>query len=195
MGARKVQISFQVALEAVLICTIALFIAMGFLYFVFPQVAGLLDSDLRFEMFRNKEVILLAILIILLLTTFSTAYPSYQLVSQSPIQDLKRNQGLGKNLSIGKTLLLTQFTISIVCICATLIVGRQVRFLSEKNLGYDRSNLVSLIMPREYPADKIPVLKNELARLAGVEAVSYSWYLMAGTSYFKDWYEVEQKEK
>lgn len=195
MGARKMQISFQVAVEAVLICTIALLIAMGFLYFLFPQVAGLLDSDLRFEMFRNKEVILLVILIILLLTTFSTAYPSYQLVSQSPIQDLKRNQGIGKNLSIGKTLLLTQFTISIVCICATLIVGRQVRFLSEKNIGYDRSNLVSLIMPREYPVDKIPVLKNELARLAGVEAVSYSYYLMAGTSYFKDWYEVEQKGK
>jgi putative ABC transport system permease protein len=50
-------------------------------------------------------------------------------------------------------------------------------------------------MPDEYPQDRISVLKNEISSLAGVENVSYSYYLMPISTYFKGWYEIEQEGK
>jgi putative ABC transport system permease protein len=50
-------------------------------------------------------------------------------------------------------------------------------------------------MPDEYPADRVSLLKNTFRNLAGVESVSYSYYLMPISTYFKGWYEVEREGK
>jgi putative ABC transport system permease protein len=96
---------------------------------------------------------------------------------------------------MGKTLLFVQFVISTICICATVIIGKQISFVKETDLGYDRSHVVSLVMPDEYPADRVALLKNAFVNQAGVESVSYSYYLMPISTYFKGWYEVEHDGK
>ncbi|HEY5826413.1 MAG TPA: FtsX-like permease family protein, partial [Cyclobacteriaceae bacterium] len=60
-----------------------------------------------------------------------------------------------------------------------------------KDPGYDRHNVAVVFMPDNYPNEKIPVMKMELQRLPGVEAVSYSTFLIAGGGYYKDWYRAE----
>jgi putative ABC transport system permease protein len=45
--------------------------------------------------------------------------------------------------------------------------------------------------PDRFPAEKIPVIKDEFKKLAGVEAVSYSTFRIAGAGYYRDWYRVE----
>lgn len=192
LGARKRQIGFQVALEAVTISVIALVSGIGLLYILFPVVADMLDPNLRFEMLSNTNVMMLCILIIILLVATSTAYPSYVLALQTPVQDLKSHGSYGRGMNVGKALLVVQCMISVICMCATIIVGRQINFVRQTDLGYDRSNVVSLVMPDEYPSERIPVLKDEMSRLAGVEAVSYSYYLMPISTYFKGWYQIEK---
>jgi putative ABC transport system permease protein len=195
LGAQKTQIGFQVALEAVLISTLALLISVVLLYVTFPVVNQMLDPNLRFEMLMTTNVMTLAGIVILLIVIFSAAYPSYRLALPAPAQELKPNATYGDNMSVGKMLLLVQYAISILCICATVVVSRQLSFVQETDLGYDRTHVVSLIMPDEYPSERVSVLKNELARLAGVEVVSYSYYLMPVSTYFKGWYQVERKGK
>ena len=98
---------------------------------------------------------------------------------------------MGRNSSAGNVLLLVQFTISIICISATFIVGQQIQFFQTKNPGYNRENTIVLFMPDRYPDEKIPVIKDELSKVSGVEAVSYSTFLIAGGGYYRDWYRVE----
>jgi putative ABC transport system permease protein len=51
-----------------------------------------------------------------------------------------------------------------------------------------------LIMPGQYPPEKVSLLKNEISKLAGVESVSYTHYPIVSV-YFKDWYDVEMDGK
>ncbi len=191
LGARKRQIGFQVFMDTVFVCLLALLISLGLLYSLFPKIANLLNPDLQFEMLWDGKVMVLVALTILFLITLSSAYPAFRLSSQNPMKDLKLGQGFGLR---GRVLLLTQFSISIICICATAVVGKQLRLFSEKDLGYDRNNLMYLIMPGQYPQEKVSLLKNEISKLAGVESASYTWYPMTSV-YFKDWYDVEMDGK
>ena len=191
LGALKRQIALYITLEALFLCLLGLLVSFGCLYFFFPSVLMLLDSNLRFEMVFDSKVISLVAATIFLLVGFSTTYPAYHLAFNSPVNDLRGESIIGRRSSVGKSLLIVQFIISIVCVSATLIIGNQVRYIEGRDLGYNRHNLVSLIMPENYPMDKVPVLKNELSRVAGVESISFSYYLMTGVPYFKDWYNVE----
>ena len=191
LGAKKKQIAFQVTLEALFLCSVGLIISLLILYFLFPKVLVLLDPNLKFAMLLDTNVMALVALTMFFLTAFSTAYPAFKLSVNSPMSDLKKGVGFGNNLSTGKTLLLFQFIVSIICISATLIVGNQVEYISSKDLGYDRHNVISLIMPEEYPLEKASVLKDELDRLASVVSTSYAHYHITGVPYFKSGYEVE----
>ena len=195
LGAVKRQIGFQVALEAIFISVLSMVIGIGLLYLLFPAISEMLESNLRFDMILEPTVILLSVLILFFLVVISSAYPSYILALQKPAQDLKANTSYGTGMNLGKILLTAQCVISVICICATLIVGRQLNFIRQTDLGYNRENVVSLVMPDEYPPERVALLKNEMARLAGVEAASYSYYLMPISTYFKDWYQVEKAGK
>jgi putative ABC transport system permease protein len=192
LGARKIQIGFHVVFEALIISGIALVIAVALLYEFFPLVSAKLDTGLRFGMLTDRTVIASIGVLLTLLIAFSSAYPWYRLSSRKATEELKSNSGYGTGMGTGKVLLVIQYGISIVCICCTAIVGNQLAFVKNTDVGYNRSGVVSLVMPDEYPAEKVSVLKNELGRLAGVEAISYSYYLMPVSTYFKDWYRVER---
>ncbi|HLT74722.1 MAG TPA: FtsX-like permease family protein, partial [Ohtaekwangia sp.] len=77
------------------------------------------------------------------------------------------------------------------CITSTLVIGQQLRFIQERNPGYDRENLIVAYMPDQYPTEKIQVIKDEFANVPGVEAVSFSTFRIAGAGYYRDWYRVE----
>jgi putative ABC transport system permease protein len=191
MGARKKQIAFQVILEAGVISFISLAISIGGLYLLFPQIRQMLDPNLRFVSLLDTKVMLIVGCIMGLLVLLSTAYPAYQLAVNNPIDDLKARSAAGKHLSLSKILLLSQITIAVICITATFVVSQQLQFIQSRNPGYDRHNLVVVALPDRYPAEKNPVMKNEFEKLAGVEAVSFSAFRIAGAGYYRDWYRVE----
>lgn len=191
LGARKKQIALHVIMESCLISISALLLSTVALYFLFPYVLLSLDSNLSIAMLFKPNVMIWVALIGLLLIILSTAYPAYRLALTNPIKDLKSESAFGGNSSTGKTLLLAQFTISTICICGTLIVGRQIEFIQTKNPGYDRHNMIVVYTPDRFPSEKIPVIKDEFKKIAGVEAVSYSAFRIAGAGYYRDSYKVE----
>jgi putative ABC transport system permease protein len=192
LGARKKQIAFQVTLEAVFFCSSALLVSVTIVYFLFPDILRLLEPNLLFAMLLDRRVILLIAFSMFLLILFSAVYPSIHLSSASPANALKGSGNTGKKSDWGRHLLLVQLVISIICISATLGVRNQINFIRNTDLGYDRYNVVSLLMPNQYPIEKAPVLKAKLAELASVESVSFSYYMISGAPYLKAWYKVEE---
>jgi putative ABC transport system permease protein len=191
LGAQKKQLAIQITVESLFYCLSALLISIALLYIIFPQVTELLDPNLSVNMLLDPSVISILIVTVLFIVVFTTTYSAIKLSINKPINDLKKELVFGRDLSVGKVLLLTQFVISIICIAFTLVVSNQVDFIETKDLGFDRTNVISLVMPDEYPAEKVEVLKNELKSLTKVEDVSYSYYLVTGVPYLKDWYKVE----
>lgn len=191
LGARKRQIAFQVIFETCIICLTSLTLSLGLVYVLFPKVTQALDANLTFAMLLNPPASWIVAIITVILIFSSSLYPAWYLSVNKPINDFKTRGTTGKISSTGNVLLLCQFTISIICICATFVVSQQIRFFETKDPGFDRDNTVVLFMPDRYPEEKIPVIKNELATVPGVDAVSFSTFLIAGGGYYRDWYRVE----
>lgn len=191
LGARKAQILIQIALESLFYCSTGLFISLVILYAIFPQVSSFLDPNLNIAMLLKPEPILIVMVTILFIIILSTTYSAIKLSISNPVKDLKRETIFGGDLPFGKVLLLTQFIVSIICIAVTMVFSKQVDFLATKDLGFDRTNIITLFMPDDYPSEKSGVLKNELKALRGVSEVSYSYYLVTGVPYLRDWYKVE----
>lgn len=191
LGARKRQIIFQIGFESVLFSISALFLAIVFLYLFFPQIASRLEPALTFSMLLNYQVIIMIMTSLVIMVTVTTFYPALKITNQQSADTLKPNDAK-RTFSTGNVLLGVQYGVSILCVCATAIIGKQLSFVQSRDLGYDRSHVISLVMPDEYPGEKVAVLKNELKQLAGVESVSYSYYLMPISTYFKGWYQVER---
>jgi putative ABC transport system permease protein len=127
---------------------------------------------------------------ILILLICSTAFPAWWLATSKIINDLKGIHGPGHHSSLGRSLLIAQFIISIICISATLMVGRQLDYIHHKDLGIDRKNLVILTMPEDFSVKSMKALKQEIKSIAGVSGVSNSSFRIGG-AYWKDWYTVE----
>jgi len=191
LGARKRQITLQITIESLFYCLAALIISLGIISLIFPRVSTFLDPDLHLSMLFKPAVIGTVVVTIIFIVAFSTTYSAIKLSKNSPVLDLKKGIVFGRDLSTGKVLLFAQFIISIICTTVTLVISKQVDFIHTKDLGFDRTNVITLVMPEEYPPEKVEILKNEIKSLKGVEDVSYTHYLVTGVFYLKDWYKVE----
>ncbi len=109
-------------------------------------------------------------------------YPAFYLSSFKPIKVLKGNVSQGGRRSGSKTssmrnaLVIFQFTISIILIVSTLIIDRQMYYILNKKLGFDKDQIL-LLQGTHTLADKINTFKNELLRLPHVSSASISGYL------------------
>ncbi len=192
-GARKHQFVTQVTIEALLFTTISLIVGVVLLYLLFPKISESLDTDLRFGMLMEPRVLVIVFAGLLALLFFSTYFPACQFANTGVLQNLKSKSG-GYNSSLSRVLLFTQFTISAVCICCTFMVGQQIGFIHNKELGFDRKNLLVLSMPWEFTVKNMQIFKQELKQISGVTHVSNSSFRIGG-GYWKDWYFVEQEGK
>jgi putative ABC transport system permease protein len=193
LGAQKRHLILQLAVEVFVYCLVSLVISVLLLYAFFPRILQLIDSDLRFEMLLRQDVLLVVAVGVILLIFFSAAVPSRVLTRPAISQNLK-NAGVSFNSSISRALLFAQFGISALCICCTLMVGRQVGFIHNKSLGIDRKNLIVVSLPSDFTVAKMVALKHRLKQLPGVTAVSNSSFRIGG-GYWKDWYFVESGEE
>ncbi len=104
-------------------------------------------------------------------------YPSFYLSSFKPIQILKGKLARGsRNSSLRSTLVVFQFTTSIILIVATFIIFRQMDFILNKKLGFDKDHVLFL-QGTHVLKDKVATFKNELEALSVVESASIGDYL------------------
>jgi putative ABC transport system permease protein len=193
LGARKYQLIVQVTLETSLFSFIALALGVSALYLLFPEITRLLDSDLRFEMLFDLRVLMFAGLGLFVLLFFSTYFPAKMFATTGVIQNLKFKSS-GYNSSLSKTLLFAQLSISIICISCAVMVGKQISFIHNKELGFDRKNLLMINMPWDFTVKNMTTFKQEIKQIAGVSHASNSSFFISG-DYGSDWYFIEEEGK
>ncbi|HEY9048036.1 MAG TPA: ABC transporter permease, partial [Ohtaekwangia sp.] len=125
-------------------------------------------------------------------------YPSFYLSSFKPIQVLKGNMSRGsKNSSTRSVLVVFQFTTSIILIIATFIIYRQVEYILNKKVGFEKDQVL-VIQGTNTLGDKVKTFKDELLQLSQVKHVTVSDYLpIRGTKRNGNgfWNDGKQKEE
>ena len=105
-------------------------------------------------------------------------YPAFALSSFRPTQALKGTLRLG-GVGVRKGLVVTQFALAVVLLVGVLTVSRQMDFISSKDLGFDRENvLIISSVPRNFDEEglaEIETAKERLTAMPDVRAASLAW--------------------
>jgi len=181
LGSVKRELIQQFLLESVLLTVIALLLAVLFVYLALPVFNILTDSSLTLNLTANFWLVPGLLLFGLFVGVLAGSYPAFFLSAFRPVAVLKGRITAGKeSLSFRSGLVVFQFFISITLMVCTTVVYRQLRYIQNKELGYNKEQV--LLFPEYALGSKAKVFRQQLQQDPRVVRVSSSGYLPAGPS-------------
>lgn len=176
MGSRRGQLIVRFFTESILVTLIAFFLALGIVYISLPYFNNMAGKTLNFGLLENFETILLFLSMAIAVGLLSGAYPALYLSKFKAVKSLKgtvSKHGKGTKL-FRKTLVTTQFVISVVLIICTIVVLGQLEYLKTKDLGYNTDTIISIGAEDETVNGSYQVIKQELLSNPNIVAVAGS---------------------
>lgn len=181
IGAQKKSLVLQFIGESILMSVMAAGIAIVIVTLVLPLFNQLLNKHIAID-YNNISNWLVFISIVLITGLLAGSYPALILSAFKPVKVLKgsADNSFTNTGAVRKVLVVTQFAVSIMLIISTLIVSKQVDFIRNKNLGYDKENLVWF--PSNIPAESQQAAIQELLKIPGVKNVSQASMSFVGSN-------------
>ena len=143
LGALKGQLVFQFLTESVIMCLLALVLAVGMTALILPFFNELAGKSITLDTFLNPIVILVMLGFSLLLGITAGLYPAFYLSAFKPVTVLKgKLAGGAKNSWLRNGLVVFQFAVSVILVVGTIVIYQQLQYLNNKQLGFDKDQLV-----------------------------------------------------
>jgi len=174
LGSSRKYLIIQFLSEAILLCFIAVIMAMVMSELLIPVFNKLLELKLNFNLLENKTILPAIIGFSIITGIIAGGYPSFYLSRFAPIEVLKdmANKKSSK-ATMRNILVIFQFCISIIIILGTITVFNQLKFLQNKKLGFDRDQII--VIERTDPIKKnIRKFITDLTGSDCIKAVSLS---------------------
>ncbi|WP_234736846.1 ABC transporter permease [Tellurirhabdus bombi] len=173
VGAGRQHLIGQFLAESLLIFVVALVLAIGLIKGLESTYQELTGKTQPFSL-ADPQVWLVLVGSLLFTLAVAGIYPALVLSSFEPLKVLRGKMATGgKGVTFRQTLVIVQFAFSTALIVGTLIIGNQLRFLRERDLGYDRENTFAFWMTDEM-SKHYDAVKNELLRKPGIRSVTAS---------------------
>lgn len=183
LGSTRPKLIRQFLVESVVMSLLALFLALVSVHALLPEFRNLVGKPWLNVHFIDKPVLLIPLVLLAILTGIAAGiYPAFFLSSFKPVTILgsKTSRGLrSKGLRSG--LVVFQFCMAIFLLVATLMVQKQMNFIQNRNLGYDKEQVVVIKTYGEL-GQKLQVLKEALLQNPAILSASASSSL-PGTEY------------
>lgn len=171
LGLSKKELSIGYFMEALVFCLIGLVVAIGLTQLMLPYFNLITEKSLEFN-FSDVNLLLVMGGLVLLMTLMSGIYPAVFLSSFNPVESIKGKIKIGREgKSFRNGLVVFQFSASIVLIICTAIVFQQLRFVSEKEIGFNRKNLV--VIKHAEAVKNGESIVNEASMLPGIVNSSF----------------------
>jgi putative ABC transport system permease protein len=175
IGASFLQLFTQFLTESFLLTLAAVFISVIAVDLLLPYLNNLLGKNIPFYIFDSGFILSLAagIILISLLAGF---YPSLILSRFRPIETLKGGfaKAGGSGVTVRKSLVIFQFTISVALILGTIIVRSQLQYMQSEKLGLDKDHVL-LIHGNADLNNKLGAFAEKLKNISGVQDVALTW--------------------
>ncbi len=176
MGGGRGHLMLQLMTEPLLLTTVAGLMALLMVRPVIYLFREFIPAEVRFTLFAPGNLLFLAGTT-LVVTLLAGLYPARMLSAHSPVISMKgpgAPRGGGKWL-LRKGLIVLQFTVALLFIIGTMVIGRQVGYMLRKDLGF-KSDAIILFNTGEGrdSVSKVRVLQEEIRQLPGVADVSRS---------------------
>jgi putative ABC transport system permease protein len=194
VGAFRSQLIRQFYGESLLFAFIALGLAAAAVSVVLPAFGSVAGKEMSWNA-TGAGVLVLGLAGIALLTGLvSGSYPALFLASFQPVNTLKGKlkSGIG-NAVFRRTLVVVQFVISAALIIGTGVVSKQMTFIKNRNLGWNKEQVVAIPI-RSYSRPSLETLKAELANTPGILNVSVASQKPSFTSWSSSGFDWEGKD-
>jgi len=174
VGAYKSDIIRQFFGESILLAFIAMLFALILVWLLLPVFNNLSAKELTMDISGNPWILLGLISIALLTGAISGIYPALFLSAFRPVKVLKGiSQSGSKGSVFRKTLVVFQFSLTILLIICTTVVYTQLNYVRNRKLGYDKEYMIYLRMRGDMQA-KFETVKNELLQNPNILDVTAS---------------------
>jgi putative ABC transport system permease protein len=183
LGAQRSQLVHQFIGEATAFTALASLLAVGLAYSLLPVFSHLTGSKLEISQTPWGMLILFLLAVIVLVGTAAGSYPAF---FASGFQPVKALQGAAKaagsrRFPLRNFLVGFQFIVSIIFVCSSLVIWRQMNYMKKNQLGDNSERIIIIELPRQarhlHQSIKIDLLSH-----TGVSAATASDFLPSTNS-------------
>ncbi len=173
VGSRRNELIFQFLGESVAISAIAFMLAVALVELLLPYYNVFVDKNISVD-YSNGWIWFTAISLILVIGLFTGSYPAFYLSGLQPVKVLKGKIDSAKGGSTPrKVLVVMQFATSIALIIGTVVIYQQIQHVKNRDIGYDRENLIQVWTNNEMETN-FQTVREELVRTGAVKSICKS---------------------
>jgi putative ABC transport system permease protein len=182
LGSKKEQLVAQFLTESLITTIVATVLGFLIVIVMLPLFSDLSGKELPISYIFSYQVLTGILFLILFISLLAGSYPAFYISSFKPISALKSKfMGSGKGNGIRSGLVVLQFIISSGLILMTFVVGRQMKFIENKDVGYDKEQIL-VLRDTGFLGNNQIAFKNQISNDPRVQSISNSSYVPVGTT-------------
>jgi len=181
IGAKKIQLFQYQMLESILVTLISFVFSFAIAERVMPRFNEVLGKQIVLNYF-GVDFFVWVLVSGVLLGLFAGLYPSYCITRVRALSLVRASaKTIGGKGFLRRTLVLFQFVVSGILICVLVIMSKQMSFLNQNSLGFEKDYLISIPL-FEDSLSSPETMKSEIANIKGVESVSFNTWRFGGAT-------------
>lgn len=175
VGSSKALLISQHMIESVLMATLSMVLALGIVYGITQNNDFNLNVNLGRMLSMTPWLLPAFLLLAAVIGLLAGTYPSFILSSIKSVNILRgKFQTSSKGIWLRKTLVVLQFVAAIGMICTTLIVAKQIDFIKNKSLGFDKDQVININVGDRGLRERIEAFKQKLEENPSILSTAYS---------------------
>ncbi|AYL99330.1 FtsX-like permease family protein [Mucilaginibacter celer] len=180
LGSARKNLIAQFLTESLLVTLFSTIVAIVIAWALMPLFNQMSGKGIAFNPQSAVWLLPSLVVVVLVVGFLAGLYPAFVLSAFRPIEVLKGKLATGfKGSFLRGFLVVFQFSISIFLIIGTLVIYNQLNFIHNKNLGFDRSQVL-VVKNTNVLGKQAKILKQEIGRMPGVINATMSLYTPTG---------------
>ncbi|MCP4727759.1 MAG: FtsX-like permease family protein [bacterium] len=182
IGASRRQLIRQFLGESVLLTIIAFTLSIFLVYLLLPFFNSMIDRNLEFNILNDATIMTGLPVLVVILGLLSGFYPALLLSSFKPLNLFKggKNSGSKTSAAFRNSVVVLQFAVSLALIISSIFILRQLDYIRNKELGFDKDSIITLKINEDFNdsiISRFDEFKNELKTDPNIIEVSSSYWL------------------
>ena len=188
LGALRGGLIRQHLSETLFLSIIALIISILLIELLLPAFNLLMGKQLSFSILGNPLLSMFFLMVAIVVGVLSGTYPAFYVSAFNPLKVLKGQLLSGTvNVVLRNALVIIQFSLAVILIVGSIMIMRQVQFIQNKDLGFNREQVLIIPMRGQSLIEDFERVKDEWINLPFVSGISASQnipgQMFSGNSY------------
>ncbi|MEO9966626.1 MAG: ABC transporter permease [Reichenbachiella sp.] len=172
VGSSKKRLVTQFIFESIVVSSIATILASLLVFFLTPYFIELIGKEIAYSLTSSMWSVAILAGLAIVIGVMAGFYPSFVLAAFQPVHVLKGTMSAGAKSGWMRNLLVViQFTAAIIIIIGTIVVYNQIDFMLNKNLGFDKEQIV-VIRRSDVLRKNLETFKNNLLKNPNIKEVA-----------------------